>query len=123
MGHSRQAANESTVDLVTTLPASGAFTGQLALDTDDNNLYCWDGSAWQSLKAAGSINSVSGSTVGIVDITATTSGSSVTIAAVINDTSAANHFLLVRLVLAVLLLIAPLMAVTSLLQPPALKAA
>ena len=86
-------ANESTVDLVTTLPASGGFTGQLALDTDDNNLYCWDGSAWQSLKAAGSINSVSGSTVGIVDITATTSGSSVTIAAVINDTSAANQFL------------------------------
>ena len=86
-------ANESTVDLVTTLPASGAFTGQLALDTDDNNLYCWDGSAWQSLKAAGSINSVSGSTVGIVDITATTSGSSVTIAAVINDTASANQFL------------------------------
>jgi hypothetical protein len=86
-------ANESTVDLVTTLPGSGAFTGQLALDTDDNNLYCWDGSAWQSLKAAGSINSVSGSTVGIVDITATTSGSSVTIAAVINDTSAANQFM------------------------------
>ena len=86
-------ANESTVDLVTTLPGSGAFTGQLALDTDDNNLYCWDGSAWQSLKAAGSINSVSGSTVGVVDITATTSGSSVTIAAVINDTSAANQFL------------------------------
>ena len=86
-------ANQSTVDLVTTLPASGAFTGQLALDTDDNNLYCWDGSAWQSLKAAGSINSVSGSTVGVVDITATTSGSSVTIAAVVNDTSAANQFL------------------------------
>ena len=86
-------ADESTVDLVTTLPASGAFSGQLALDTDDNNLYCWDGSAWQSLKAAGSINSVSGSTVGIVDITATTSGSSVTIAAVVNDSSAANQFI------------------------------
>ena len=86
-------ADESTVDLVTTLPASGAFTGQLALDTDDNNLYCWDGSAWQSLKAAGSINTVSGSTVGIVDITATTTGSSVAIAAVINDTSAANQFM------------------------------
>jgi len=86
-------ADESTVDLVTTLPASGAFVGQLALDTDDNNLYCWDGSAWQSLKAAGSINTVSGSTVGIVDITATTTGSSVAIAAVINDTSAANQFM------------------------------
>ena len=86
-------ANESTLDLVTTLPGSGAFTGQLALDTDDNNLYCWDGSAWVSLKAAGSINSVTGSTVGIVDITATTSGSSVTIAAILNDTSSANQFL------------------------------
>ena len=86
-------ADESTVDLVTTLPASGAFTGQLALDTDDNNLYAWSGSAWLSLKAAGSINTVTGSTVGIVDITATTTGSSVAIAAVINDTSAANQFM------------------------------
>ncbi len=86
-------ANESTVDLVTTLPGSGAFTGQLAVDTDDNNLYCWDGSAWLSLKAPSSINSVSGSTVGIVDITVTTTSGAATIAAVINDTSAANQFL------------------------------
>ena len=86
-------ADESSVDLVTTLPASGAFTGQLALDTDDNFLYCWDGSAWQSLKAAGSINSVAGSTVGLVDIVVSTSGSSVTISATQNDTDAANKFL------------------------------
>jgi hypothetical protein len=86
-------ANESTVDLVTTLPGTGAFTGQLAVDTDDNTLYCWNGSAWLSLKAAGSINSVSGSTVGIVDITVTTTSGAATIAAVINDTSAANQFL------------------------------
>ena len=43
-------ANESTVDLVTTLPTSGAFTGQFALDTDDNFLYVWDGSAWVLLQ-------------------------------------------------------------------------
>ena len=86
-------ANESTVDLVTTLPASGAFTGQLALDTDDNFFYCWDGSAWQSLKAAGSVNTVTGSTVGLVDIVVTTTGSSVSIAATQNDTDAANKFL------------------------------
>ena len=86
-------ANESTVDLVTTLPGSGAFTGQLAVDTDDNTLYCWNGSAWLSLKAAGSINSVSGSTVGIVDITVTTTNGAATIAAVINDTASANQFL------------------------------
>ena len=86
-------ANESTVDLVTTLPASGSFTGQLALDTDDSLLYIWDGSAWVSLKAAGSINSVAGSTVGAIDITVTTTSGTATIAAVINDTSAANQFL------------------------------
>ena len=86
-------ANESTVDLVTTLPGSGAFTGQLAVDTDDNSLYCWNGSAWLNLKASGSINTVSGSTVGVIDITATTTSGAVTIAAVVNDTSAANQFL------------------------------
>lgn len=86
-------ANESTVDLVTTLPGSGAFTGQLALDTDDSFLYCWNGSAWVSLKAAGSINTVAGSTVGLVDIVVTTTGSSVSIAATNNDTDAANKFL------------------------------
>ncbi len=86
-------ANESTVDLVTTLPSSGAFTGQLAVDTDDNSLYCWNGSAWLNLKASGSINTVSGSTVGVIDITATTTSGAVTIAAVVNDTSAANQFL------------------------------
>jgi len=86
-------ANESTVDLVTTLPAAGAFTGQLALDTDDNSLYCWNGSAWLSLKASGSVNTVTGSTVGLVDIVVTTTGSSVAIAATQNDTDAANKFL------------------------------
>ena len=86
-------ADESSVDLVTTLPASGAFTGQLALDTDDNKLYCWDGSAWQNLKGAGSINAVTGNTVGVVDIVVTTTGDSVEISASVNNTSAANQFL------------------------------
>ena len=85
--------NESTVDLVTTLPASGAFTGQLALDTDDSFLYLYDGSAWVSLKAAGSINTVNGDTTALVNITATTSGSTVTIAASLDDTTVANQFL------------------------------
>ena len=85
--------NESTVDLVTSLPTSGVFTGQLAVDTNDNSLYCWNGSAWLSLKSPGSINSVAGSTVGVIDITTTTTSGAVTIAAVINNTSAANQFL------------------------------
>ena len=85
--------DESTVDLVTTLPATGAFTGQLALDTDDLKVYCWDGSTWQSIKAAGSVNVVNGSTANIINIVVTTSGSDVTVTATLDNTSAAAQFL------------------------------
>jgi hypothetical protein len=86
-------ANESTVDLVTTLPVSGAFTGQFALDTDDSKAYVWDGSQWVSFKAAGSVNTVIGSTAGVVNVTITTSGDQVTIATTLDNTAAAAQFL------------------------------
>ena len=86
-------ADEATVDLVTTLPGSGAFVGQLALDTDDSKVYCWNGTSWVSIKAAGSVNSVVGSTSGIVNISITTSGDEVTINTSLDDTSAGGQFL------------------------------
>jgi hypothetical protein len=86
-------ADESTVDLVTTLPASGAFVGQIALDTDDSKIYCWNGSTWVSIKAAGSINTVVGDTAGIVNLTVTTSGDQVTITTSLDATGAAAQFL------------------------------
>ena len=86
-------ANNSSVTLVSTLPGSGDFTGQIALDTDDNKIYIWDGSAWDSVKGAGSINVVNGSTTGEVNIVASTSGDTVTISATLDDTSAAAQFL------------------------------
>ena len=86
-------ANESTVDLVTTLPGSGAFTGQLALDTDDLKVYCWDGSSWQSIKAAGSVNSVIGGSTGIVNVTVSASGDTVTINTTLDNSSLAAQFL------------------------------
>ena len=86
-------ADESTVDLVTTLPASGAFVGQIALDTDDDKAYVWDGSAWVSFKAAGSINSVVGSSAGVVNISVSTSGDEVTISTTLDATNAAAQFL------------------------------
>ena len=86
-------ADESTVDLVTTLPASGAFIGQIALDTDDDNAYIWDGSAWVSFKAAGSVGSVVGSTAGTINIVVTTSGNDVTVSATLDNTTAAAQFL------------------------------
>ena len=87
-------ADEATVDLVTTLPASGGFVGQLAVDTDSSNkLYAWDGSEWLDLRSSASINTINGSTTGAVNITATTSGDTVTIAATLDNTTAANQFL------------------------------
>jgi hypothetical protein len=86
-------ADESSVDLVTTLPASGAFVGQIALDTDDSKIYCWNGSTWVSVKAAGSVNSVVGSSAGVVNISVTTVGDEVTISTTLDNTSAAAQFL------------------------------
>lgn len=86
-------ADESSVDLVTTLPASGAFVGQIALDTDDSKIYCWNGSTWVNIKASGSINTVVGDTTGIVNLTVTTSGDQVTITTSLDATGAAAQFL------------------------------
>ena len=86
-------ADESTVDLVTTLPGSGAFVGQLALDTDDNKVYCWNGSSWLSFKAAGSVNTIVGDTAGIVNLAIATSGDQVTITTSLDNTAAAAQFL------------------------------
>ncbi len=86
-------ADESTVDLVTTLPTSGDFSGQLAVDTDDNSVYCWNGSAWLSLKAPASINTVSGSTTGEINIVTTISGDTATVSATIDNTTSAAQFL------------------------------
>jgi hypothetical protein len=86
-------ANEATCDLVTTLPSSGAYTGQLALDTDDNKIYIWDSSAWQSVKGAGSVNTVVGTSSGLVNITISTSGDEVTITPSLDNTTAGAQFL------------------------------
>ena len=86
-------ADESTVDLVTTLPASGAFVGQIALDTDDDKIYCWDGTSWVSIKAAGSVNEIIGGSAGIVNVTVSTVGDTVTINTTLDATSGAAQFL------------------------------
>jgi hypothetical protein len=86
-------ADESSVDLVTTLPASGAFVGQIALDTDDSKIYCWDGSSWVSVKGAGSVNAVIGSTSGPINIVVSTAGDQVSISATLDNTTAAAEFL------------------------------
>jgi hypothetical protein len=86
-------ANNSSCQLVTSLPATGAYTGQLALDTNASKGYIWNGSSWVSFKAAGSINEVIGSSSGVVNISVTQTGDSVTISTTLDNTSAASQFL------------------------------
>jgi hypothetical protein len=86
-------ANESTVDLVTSLPASGAYVGQLALTTGDNKAYSWSGSIWTPFKAAGSINIVAGGTVGVVNVTVSTTGDTATVNTNLDNTASAAQFL------------------------------
>lgn len=86
-------ANQSTVNTVTSLPASGAFTGQLARVTSTDKVYAWSGSEWKSIKAAGSINSVVGSTSGLVDVVVSTVDDEATITTTLDNTSGAAQFL------------------------------
>ena len=87
-------ADETTVDLFTgSLPTDGVFSGRLAVDTATNIVYCWNGSAWLNLKAAGSINGIDGSTTGVINVVVTVTNGIAAISATIDDTLAANQFL------------------------------
>lgn len=86
-------ANESTIDLVTSLPGSGEFVGQGALNTSTTKLFVWNGSSWLSVKAAGSINTITGDTSGVINLVATASGDTVTLVPSLDNTGAAAQFL------------------------------
>jgi hypothetical protein len=85
--------DNSITRLVSTLPETGDFTGQFALDTDDLKLYCWNGSTWQAIKAGGSVNTVIGGSDGVVNVTVSQTGDSVTLNTTLDATSAAGQFL------------------------------
>lgn len=82
------AASKAALDAVT-----GDFVGQLGLTTDTTKLYLWQSSTWQAVKAAGSINTISADTSGIVNITVSTSGDTATIGTSLDNTGAAAQFL------------------------------
>lgn len=86
-------ANSSSAVVSSSLPASGEFTGQLHIDSDDEKASYWDGSAWVDLKAKGSVNTITGSTASLVNIAASASGDTITLDVSLDNTSAANQFL------------------------------
>ena len=91
---SAKLSDNSSAQIVTSLPGSGGFTGQIAANSNDGYAASiWDGSAWQSLKAAASINTINGDTTSIVNVAVASSGSTRTISASLDDASAAAQFL------------------------------
>lgn len=86
-------ANDSAAVVSSTLPAAGDFEGQLHIDSDDNKASYWNGSTWLDLKAKGSVNTVTGDTAGIVNLTATANGDTIALTTSLDNTSAANQFL------------------------------
>ena len=86
-------ANDSAVVTGTSLPAAGDYTGQIFVNTTDNKSSYWNGSTWLDLKAKGSVNTVTGDTAGIVNLTATANGDTIALTTSLDNTSAANQFL------------------------------
>lgn len=86
-------ANNSSVDVVASLPPTGAFTGQQALVIGTEKLYCWTGAVWDEVKGAGSVNTIVADNSSVIDLTITASGDQVTIAAAPENTANANEFL------------------------------
>lgn len=91
--HSSKLAANSTAQLVGSLPATGAFVGQLAVDTNTNKAYVWDGSTWISFKAAGSINQLVATTAGPIQISVSTVGDVATLSVNPQNTPTGGIFL------------------------------
>ena len=83
----------STVNIVASLPATGAYIGQIALETGQNKGYIWNGSTWVAFKAAGSINTVVSSHTGPITVSVATVDDTLTITTSLNNSTAAAQFI------------------------------
>ena len=86
-------ADQSSGIVAATTPAAGDHIGQLCVATDENKLYVWEGSTWAQVQAAGSVNTVTGDTSGLILVAATKTGDTVNIVASLANTAGARQFL------------------------------
>jgi len=89
----RTLADNSSAVVGASLPATGHYVGQLAYNTADNKTYIWTGAAWAPLKAAGSVNSITGDTTGPVLLTVTANGDGAALDVSLSASLAAGQFL------------------------------
>jgi hypothetical protein len=83
----------STVNIVETLPATGAYIGQIGLESGQNKGYVWNGSQWVAFRAAGSVNTVVSSHSGPITLSVATAGDTVTISVSLNNSAAGGQFI------------------------------
>lgn len=85
-------ADLSSAGVSAGLPVTGAFVGQLWVDTSGTlpEIYAWNGTVW--IDASGVVN-VQGDTTGLINVYVVESGSNATISADIDNTTAASQFL------------------------------
>lgn len=75
------------------LPASGIRIGQVALETTGNRFYCWNGSQWVAIKAAGSVNEITTTGGGLLTVVITENADSVNIDVVFAPTGGPSEFI------------------------------
>ena len=86
-------SDNSSAQIVTSLPSAGGFVGQIAVNSAATyTASIWDGSAWQSLKAAAAITAIASDASALINIATTMSGTTATLAANVADSSAAAQF-------------------------------
>ncbi len=86
-------AANSTTQLVASLPATGSYVGQLAVETSTNKAYVWNGSSWVSFKAAGSINQLVATSSGTIQLSVATVGDVTTLTVNPSNTTTGGIFL------------------------------
>lgn len=74
-------------------PVAGDFIGQLCVDTDDDKLRVWTGGAWLDVKAAGSIDTITSASTGLVNLGISATGSSVALDVDLSDTTGPKQFM------------------------------
>lgn len=90
---SSKLADQSSAVLGSGLPATGAYIGQLAVNTDNNLAYIWNGSGWGPFAGAAGVVTVQGDATGVSRISATQNGSELILDAYLADTTAPAQFL------------------------------
>jgi hypothetical protein len=88
-------ADQSSAVIAGTLPATGAYIGQLGVDTSTTppRAYIWDGSGWRPFAGAGGIASAVGGTTGLVNTYVAQAGGVTTVTADLDAAGSAGQFL------------------------------